>query len=67
MKIPGPLGNMEIGALEGMYRNFLEDPLSVDESWRFFSVVLTWQSVISRRKRANLFLRTSKRSFQYFN
>lgn len=36
MKIPGPLGNMEIGALEGMYRNFLEDPLSVDESWRFF-------------------------------
>ncbi len=36
MMIPDPLGNMEIGAVEAMYSAYLNDPGSVDESWRLF-------------------------------
>ncbi len=36
MEISTPVGNMEINAVEALYKAFLENPDSVDESWRHF-------------------------------
>ncbi len=30
------VGNQEIGAVEEMYKNYLEDPGNVEQSWRIF-------------------------------
>lgn len=36
MKMTLPVGNMEIGAVEALYKAYLEDPGSVDPSWHHF-------------------------------